>query len=65
MILPVDDGALSSVCEKFSSRCFNAFPNAVIQDITLESSIMSSDTGKTKRLELFPVFRWKKEDYGW
>jgi GR25 family glycosyltransferase involved in LPS biosynthesis len=58
--MPIDDGALSALCAQFPKRCLVAYPNLVIQDSSLESTIKSSKNEGAKRNK---IFRWNVKDY--
>ena len=63
MSLPIDDGALSAVCHKFPRRCVVAYPNLVIQDSSLESTIQSSKLHGTDFWNRSSRFHWNLSDY--
>eukprot|EP00204_Picochlorum_oklahomense_P001178 CAMPEP_0118800224 /NCGR_PEP_ID=MMETSP1161-20130426/2201_1 /TAXON_ID=249345 /ORGANISM="Picochlorum oklahomensis, Strain CCMP2329" /LENGTH=726 /DNA_ID=CAMNT_0006728037 /DNA_START=1078 /DNA_END=3258 /DNA_ORIENTATION=+ len=61
-LLPVDDGAISYLCRKYTSDCLTAIPNLFIQDLKKNSTINSgiSDLSLKKK---FDSFRWNVSEY--
>lgn len=59
--LPYDEGALHKPKTMYPHRCFNAFPNLMIQDVS-ESDI-SSRTYQRRARKKGNLLRWRWEDY--
>jgi hypothetical protein len=64
-VLPVDDGALSTLCATLPHACVTLYPNLVIQDLAMNTTIGSSklvaDTRAWK--DKAATFRWNTGAY--